>query len=56
MCTANGLHTGFRKAEVLDLAFANQISHYTGDVFNRYVRVNPMLVKQIDEIGLQPAQ
>ncbi|MNG27927.1 hypothetical protein D3C85_1451770 [compost metagenome] len=56
MSTANGLRAGFGQAEVLDLAFANQVLHCSGDVLDGYVRVHPMLVKQIDEIGLESAQ
>ena len=45
-----------RKSEVLDLALLNQILHRSGDVFNRHVRVDPMLVEQIDHIGLEPLE
>jgi hypothetical protein len=56
MSAANRLRAGFRQAEVLDLAFVNQRFDYAGDFLDRHVRINPMLVKQVDEIGLQSAQ
>ncbi|MNT23832.1 hypothetical protein D3C72_1592710 [compost metagenome] len=56
MRTANGLRACLRQAEVLDLAFANQVLHHPGDVLDRYVRIDAVLVKQIDVIGLQSTQ
>src|ERR1039457_2697776 len=44
VCATDGLHSGFGKAEVLDLAFLNQVLHGSSDVFNRHGRVNPMLI------------
>ena len=40
------LHTGFGQAEVLDLAFLNQILHRPRDVFDRHVRVNTVLIER----------
>jgi len=36
-----------------DLTFLNQVLHRPGNVFDRHVRVNPMLIEEIDVIGLQ---
>ena len=48
VCAADRLHSCFGKAEVLDLAFLNQVLHRSGHVFDRHVRVNPMLIEQVD--------
>ena len=56
MRAANRLHAGFRQAEVLDLAFLNQVLHCSGDVFDRHVRVDTMLIEQIDRIDLEPLE
>ena len=47
----NRLHSCFGKAEVLNLAFLNQVFHGSRYVFNRHVRVNAVLIEQIDNIG-----
>ena len=53
---ADGLHARFGKAEVLDLAFLNQILHRSRDVFDGHVRVNAVLIEQIDGIDLEPLE
>jgi hypothetical protein len=53
---ADRLHARFGKAEVLDLAFLNQILHRARHVFDRHVRVNPMLIEQVDDIHLEPLE
>jgi hypothetical protein len=53
---ADGLHACFGKAEVLDLAFLNQVLHRSRYVFDRHVRVNPMLIEQVDDIHLEPLE
>src|ERR1041384_2380004 len=53
VCAANRLHTCFRKPEVLDLAFLNQVLHRTGHIFDWYSGINAMLIKQIDGFGLE---
>ena len=45
---ANGFRAGFGQAEVLDLAGLNQFLHRAGDVFDRHVRVDPVLIEQVD--------
>ena len=47
---ADRLRAGFREPEMLDLALANQVLHRTRDVFDRNVRVDAMLVEQVDAI------
>ena len=41
------------KAEVSDFAFADQVLDRAGDIFDRHVRVNAMLIEEIDDAGLQ---
>jgi hypothetical protein len=52
-CAADRLHAGFRQAEVLDLAFLNQILHRPRHLFDWHVRVHTVLIEQIDDIGLE---
>ena len=46
------LHSCFRKAEVLHLAFPNQVLHRSRHVFDGHVRVNAVLIEQIDGLDL----
>ena len=39
-----------------DLAFVNQVFDRTGDVFDWHVRVDAVLVEEVDPIGLEPLQ
>src|SRR5713101_7707244 len=48
--------TGFRQAEVLDLALLNQLLHRPGHVFDGNVRINPMLVEQINRADFEPLE
>jgi hypothetical protein len=41
---------------VFDLAGIDQILNGTGDIFDRDVRIDPMLVEQIDAIGSESFQ
>ena len=52
MCATDGLHSGFRKAEVLNLTFLNQVLHRARNVFDWHVRVNTVLIEQINRIDL----
>src|ERR1017187_8648979 len=56
VCATDRLNSCFGKAEVLDLAFLNQVLHRSSYVFDRHVRVNPMLIKQVDDINLEPLE
>ena len=53
---ADRLHAGFGKTEVLDLALLNQFLHRTSHVFDGHIRINPMLVQQVDHIDLEPLE
>ncbi len=56
MCAADRLHSGFRKAEMLDLPFLDQFLDCPRHVFDGDVRVHAVLIEQINDIGLQPLQ
>ena len=45
VCAADRLHAGFGQAEVLDLAFLDQVLHRSRHVFDRHVRVDAVLVE-----------
>src|SRR5208282_5490630 len=49
----NGFCSRFRKAEVLHLTFMNQVLHGSGYVFDGHVRVDTVLIEQIDGIDLE---
>ena len=53
---ADRLHACFREAEVLDLALLNQLFHRAGDLFDRHVRINAVLVEEVDGLDLQPLE
>ena len=56
MRATNRLHARFGQPEVFDLAFANQVLHRARDVLDRNVRVDAVLIEQIDPIGLESLQ
>ena len=56
MRATNRLHARFGETEVFDLAFANEILHRARDVLDRDVRVDAVLIEQIDPIGLESLQ
>jgi hypothetical protein len=53
MCAADGLGASLRKSEMMDLAFLDQPLDGAGDVLDRHLGVHPVLVEQIDAIGLE---
>ena len=53
---ANRLRAGFRQPEVPDLAFLNQVLHGSRDVFDGHVRVDPVLIEQVDGLDLEPLE
>ena len=56
MRAAERLHARFRKSEVLHLAFADQAFDRAGDVLDRHLGIDAVLVEEIDPIGLEPLQ
>ena len=53
VCAADRLHARLGQAEVLHLAFANQLLDRAGDIFDRHVGVDAVLIEQIDGVDLQ---
>src|SRR6266700_2739337 len=43
----------FRKAEVLDFTFLNQVLHRSRHIFNRYVWITAVLIEEIDYACLE---
>ena len=41
---------------MLDLAFPNQVLHRSGHVFDRHVRIDTVLIEQIDGLDPEPLQ
>ena len=56
VCAADGLDARFRQPEVLDLALGDQVLDRAGDVLDRHVRVDAMLIEQVDAVGSQPLE
>src|SRR5439155_24459758 len=56
VCAADRLRSRFGEAEVLDLALLNQLLHRPRDVLDGHVRIDAVLVIQIDGIDLQPLE
>src|SRR5580693_4735414 len=56
MCATDRLRSRFGKSEVLHLALLNQLFYRSRDLFNRHVRVNAVLIEQIDDIDVEPLQ
>src|SRR5215469_3520750 len=53
VCATDRICSCFREAEVLDLAFCDQLFDSAGDVFDWDVRVDSVLIEQIDDISLE---
>lgn len=43
-------------AEMLDLAFTNQVFDRPRDLFCWNVRIDPMLIEEVDPVGVEPHQ
>ena len=56
MRAADGLHAGLREAEVLHLALLDQVLHRPGDVLDRHVRVDAVLVEEVDGLDPEPLE
>jgi hypothetical protein len=53
MGATNRLDAGFRQPEVFDLAFLNQTLHRSRHVLDRHVRVDAVLIEQVDRLDLE---
>src|SRR5262245_26770538 len=47
------LRAGFRKTEMFHFARLNQVAHGSGDFFDRDLRINAVLVEQIDCVNFE---
>ena len=56
MPTRCGLKDYDSRSEVLHLAFPNQVLYRSRHVFNGHVRIDAMLIEQIDGVDLEPSQ
>src|SRR6185312_13734221 len=56
MGTAQRLDARLGHAEMLDLAFGDQVADGAGDIFDRHVGIDAMLVEQIDDLNTQSLQ
>ena len=54
MSPAYGFRAGLRQAEMQNLALGNEILDRAGDVLNRHIGIDTVLVIQVDTVGLQP--
>jgi hypothetical protein len=52
----NRLHACFGQAEVFDLTFLDELFDGAGDIFNGHIRIDAVLIEQIDHAGLQPLE
>ena len=50
---ADGLGGGFGEAEVIDLALGDEVFDGARDVFDRDVRIDAMLVEEVDAVGAE---
>src|SRR5215213_7623021 len=53
---ADGVRPGLGQAEVGDLPGVDQVLHSAGDVLERHLGVDAVLVQQVDPVGPKPAQ
>src|SRR5271166_2855625 len=52
----HGLRAGFGQPEIFDLAFRNKVLHRAGDVLDRHVGVDAMLVEEVDTVRAEALQ
>ena len=50
---ANRFGAGLGQTEMFHLALADQLLDRTGDILDRHVRIDAMLIEKIDHIGFQ---
>src|ERR1019366_5145673 len=56
VCTTDRFCGCLGKSEVLDLACLNQFLHGTRDLFDRHVRIHPVLIQQVDGFDFEPLE
>jgi hypothetical protein len=55
MRTTNGLRARFGQTEMFDFAFSYQVFHRSRNIFNGDIRVDTVLIQQINDISLKTA-
>ncbi len=53
MGAADRFGAGLGQTEMFHLALADQLLDRTGDILDRHVRIDAMLIEKIDHIGFQ---
>ena len=56
MGTAKGLRARFRETPVKELALGHQILDRAGDILDRHLRIDTVLIDEVDTIGSQAPQ
>ncbi len=56
MGAADGFFAGFGQSEMLDLALGDQVPDRAGDVLDRHVGIDAVLIEQVDGLDPQPLQ
>jgi hypothetical protein len=56
MGAADGLRSSLRQSEVADLTLPHEFGHGTDGLLDRHLRIDPVLVVQVDDINFQPPQ
>src|SRR5437868_9731525 len=56
VCASNGIGAGFRQTEIAHLAGANQLRHRAYGFLNRRLRVDSMLIVEINAINAETVQ
>ena len=56
MSPANRLNPGLRHTEMFDLSLGNQVLDRSCHILDRHIRVDAMLIEEIDVIGPQTLQ
>ncbi len=55
MRASDGIGAGFGQTEIADLAATNQLGHRAYGFLDRSLRIDPMLIIEIDAINAEPA-
>lgn len=54
--TPDGLRTGLREPEAADLALLDELAHRARDVLDRHLRVDAMLVEDVEPLDPEPSE
>src|ERR1700677_2519835 len=56
MCPADGFLARLGEAKIAYFASLHQFSHRSRNILNRHIGINPVLIKEVDVVGLQAPQ